>query len=382
MPRFDDLFFAAFIPSALRRGNLLTHIGLAGLIVWAAAGCEKPAPIRQYVIPGKVPAQLISTDRMIAAIIPRSSNAWFVKVVGPSQAIHTAEPEVRKFVTDLQFVGDSPDLASSPASWTRGSEKAMRFATFLIDTPEAQLDVSISSLPISGPWTDAVAMNVNRWRGQMKLEPLETAWAGATPIDAAGATGETALWIDLEGEMGGGPTMMPPSATASVAAAGSGPARPSAPPVTAQSVTPNEPSAPSPLTYDKPASWRDGKMSAMRLAAFEIGPTDAPAELTVIPAGGDLRGNVARWLQQIRTDVPDEAVDKALTDAESLQVSGRPAQRFILVGGGGEDSQSIDATIVTLDDAMSMFIKATGPEKSIAQERDAIGEFLQTLKFK
>ncbi len=56
------------------------------------------------------------------------------------------------------------------------------------------------------------------------------------------------------------------------------------------------------------------------MAAFSVGPEDSAAELTVIPAGGDLRGNVARWIGQVRGDqAPDEMVDKALADAQAVR---------------------------------------------------------------
>jgi hypothetical protein len=39
----------------------------------------------------------------------------------------------------------------------------------------------------------------------------------------------------------------------------------------------------------------------------------------------------------------------------------------------------IDATIVPMENGMSMFIKATGPAKTVVAQREAIGTFLQSL---
>src|SRR5690606_16542280 len=98
------------------------------------------------------------------------------------------------------------------------------------------------------------------------------------------------------------------------------------PPPTQNSASPDSPAAR--LKYDRPEGWRDGKMSSMRMASFNVGPEDAEAEITVIPAGGDIRGNVARWLGQIRPEgVADEVVDQALENAEKIKVDGRDAQR-------------------------------------------------------
>jgi hypothetical protein len=119
----------------------------------------------------------------------------------------------------------------------------------------------------------------------------------------------------------------------------------------------------------------------MRLAAFDVGPEDSPAELTVIPAGGDLRGNVARWLGQVRQgNVPEEVVDQALSDAKTVDVDGRPAQRFLLTGDDAATGTAIDATIVPMDGGMSVFVKMTGPAKTVTEQSDAIASFLQSLK--
>jgi hypothetical protein len=128
-------------------------------------------------------------------------------------------------------------------------------------------------------------------------------------------------------------------------------------------------------------------MSTMRMAAFDVGPEDATAEITVIPAGGDLRGNVARWIGQVRGDVPpDDVVDAAMDAGTEVDVDGRPGKRFFLTGDDAKsdekDATAIDATIVSMDGGMSLFIKMTGPPKTVAQQSDAIVEFLASLKLK
>ncbi|NNE00852.1 MAG: hypothetical protein HKN47_26350 [Pirellulaceae bacterium] len=136
------------------------------------------------------------------------------------------------------------------------------------------------------------------------------------------------------------------------------------------------------LKFERPDGWRDGKMSSMRLAAFNVGPEAESAEVTVMAAGGDLRANVARWIGQVIGEQPaTDVVDTALENAEKLDVSGRPAQRFLLTGTDADSGNAIDATIVPLDSGASMFIKMTGPVATVNEQRDALGSFLQSLKF-
>ena len=135
------------------------------------------------------------------------------------------------------------------------------------------------------------------------------------------------------------------------------------------------------LKYDLPEGWRAGRMTSMRMAAFSVGPGDLEAELTVISAGGDLRGNVARWLGQVREgEVPAEVVDQALADAQKIDVDGRSSQRFLLSGDDVSSGTIIDATIVPLEGGFSLFIKMTGPAETVSQQSDNIATFLESLE--
>ncbi len=343
-------------------------------------GCEKPEPIREYSISKALPTALKASDRMLAAIIPEGDQVWFYKLTGPKDAIEFAEGDIRKFIAAAKFADGQPQFGELPNDWVQETEKRpMRFATLLINTPSKQLELAISSLPKSGDWDEQVALNVNRWRGQMKLADSPDRWAGATELQLDQPTDPPSVWVDLEGEMSAGPTMSP-------FAGGNMPA--AAPPVgsTAAAGATGAASAQKPeggLKYDVPDGWRAGKMSMMRLAAFNIGPEDQAAELTIIQAGGDLRGNVDRWLGQVRGDTPPaEVVDAAMEAAEQLTVSGRDARRYYLSDGKGDESagQMIDATIIPMSNEVSMFIKATGPAKTLLEQREAIASFLQSLQ--
>jgi hypothetical protein len=304
---------------------------------------------------------------------------------------------VRDFAREVSFPpGGLPDLSSLPPTWRKAEDKPMRFATVMIPAPGRELELSISQLPKSDDWDDLVAMNINRWRGQMKLDDSEDRWAGAEPLEREDVAEETAVWIDLRGTMGPGPPPMSQLAGGPFSSGASGgqlpPGHPEIPSggaaaaggssTAADTQTAEDDENPAGLKYEAPPQWRKGKMSMMRLAAFEIGPEDRSAELTIIAAGGDLRGNVDRWIGQVRGESPaSEVVDTALADAEKLTVSGRDAQRFYLTDGkeSSADAQAIDATIVPMEGGMSLFIKATGPAETLQEQRSAIGQFLESL---
>jgi hypothetical protein len=380
----------------------LPLLGLLALTI--LSGCEEPRQIVTYTIPTEVPAQLRpGQERMLAAMLPRGDEVWFFKVSGPESALANLEPVLREFVTGVSFDANGPVLDPLPAGWRRAGEKPLRFASINIDTPTKQLDLSISKLARQPDWDEQVKSNVNRWRGQVGLPAADEKWAAATElaIPTADAPG---VWVDLVGTSSP-PSMSPPFAAARPLAPGQempadhppiprsaidgGATTPTPATATAPSAAAGQaprtadqaPAADSRIEFATPAGWRPGKMSSMRMAAFDAGPESASAELTVIPAGGDLRGNVKRWLGQIRGgEVTDAEVDQALAEATEVTVSGLPGQRYVLIG----DEQSIDATIVPLpgsgENSISLFIKMTGPSQTVADQNEAVATFLDSVK--
>lgn len=350
---------------------VLHAIGI--LILAPLVGCESPEPITEYTIPTEMPEQLQpGKERMLAAMLPQADQVWFFKVTGPEDATSEIEDDFRKFVSEIQFVDGSPDLSRRPDNWRRGADRRMRFASFDVTTSSKQLDVSVSSLPRQSDWDNYVAQNINRWRNQLGAEPSTEKWAGAEPIDIPSSDGP-AVWFDLVGQPGAATSSMPPmmSQTPSGSDLPVAPARGDPPP-----------EKESPLKFDRPESWRVAGGSSMRLASFNAGPESAPADISVMPAGGDLRGNVQRWLGQVRQgNVPDDVVDQALEAVEERKVAGRDAKRYILTAADPTSGEIIDATIVPMEGNFSMFIKMKGPAETVTEQSDAMSEFLDSLQF-
>ena len=368
------------------------------------AGCDSPEPIREYEIPRNRPAAMKpSDDRMLAAMVPHGEQTWFFKVMGPVDAVDVVAGPFREFVESIEFEGGEPILDELPKGWRTGADKPMRFASIDIATENKQLDLSVSRLARQEDWDEEVSLNVNRWRGQVGLEPSREKWAGAESMEVPAADGE-AVWVDLVGRSsagsspmsapfasGGSPMMGSPIAGGAPAATGgvtpgrSSSTSPNAPPGrnadAASSPVPAASSASSGLSFDRPDGWRAGRKGGMRMEAFEVGPEESPAEVTVIAAGGDLRGNVARWLGQIRSgSVAEEVVDDTMEAAESVKVDGRPGRRFVLTAEPAESGRAIDATIVPLAGGRSLFIKMTGPYEIVSQEGERMRSFLESLK--
>ncbi len=359
-----------------------------------AVGCDSPAPVTVYTVPTEVPEQLrAGKERMLAAMVPKGDQVWFFKVTGPEAAISLIEPTYRNFVESINIEDGNPDLEELPEGWRLGGKKPMRIASIDVETPNKQLDISISTLGRQTDWDNFVAINVNRWRGQLGLPASDAKWAGGQPLTAATSDGES-VWVDLLGEPSGSRSMSSPPFAGAMSAGpmSAGPFAGQTPPM-ANALPGSSSAASSPpsgnqdfqsdprLKFDRPEGWRDGRMSSMRMAAFNVGPEDSPAELTVILAGGDIRGNVDRWLGQVNGGgVSPAIVDKAMAEAKNVKVDGRPSQRFLLTGSDPQAGEAIDVTIVPMDDGISLFVKMSGPVATVTAQSEAIASFLESLK--
>lgn len=328
------------------------------LAIGLSIGCKREPDIVQYTIDPSMPAALSSETRMLGVIVPQESEVWFYKLTGDAPLIDKVSEEYRAWAQQVSFANGKPQF-DLPDGWVQKPGSSMRFATLEIPVGEPPLEVSISSLPKNDSWDKVVMANVNRWREQLGLQPSSEQWAGAELLSET-QSDEPAIWVDITGQAttGSMPPMVPPTASATATAA----------------------APPAPIAFNKPEAWQEGKTSSMRWAAFTVGPEDKSAELTVIPAGGDLRGNIERWLGQIRPDgVTDEDVDAVISAASDVTVDGIQSQRFVMTGTG-EAPQAIDATIVPLGEGFSLFIKMTGNADTVAAESERIQQFLDSLK--
>jgi hypothetical protein len=368
-------------------------------------GCQPASEVTTYDIPTNPPPEFAAEKtRMLAAMVPQGNQVWFFKVTGPLTAVDVVAPQFNRFIEKIQFKDGQPELNDLPTNWKLTSTKrAMRFASIDIETPQKQLDLSVSSLSRQDDYDAMVAMNVNRWRGQLGLQSSEEKWAASTAIQVPSADGPS-VSVDLVGDQSESNSMTPPFAAAGGGGIGGGGiggggigqggldgggigSPPTSQPMVASAEegelvnSAKKSNTDDRLQYKTPDGWRAAPAGGMRLASFDVGPEDAKAVLTVIPAGGDLRGNVQRWIGQVRGEEPSaEIVDAALKEGTELTVSEKKSQRFFLPGKDDQQGEAIDATIVPLGDGFSLFIKMTGPVETVRLQSESIAQFLQSLR--
>lgn len=199
----------------------VTEAGLAGLRTLVAAGDRQVVMYeldgKKLVLDGKHAA------RTLAAILPAGEMTVFFKITGENALVAEQKPQFLAWLKSVDTGGGreasagSPADASSaaaspsapaaagreslpswqlPADWVSAGSKPMRLASFDIPDASGNGDVSISKLNGDG---GGLLANVNRWRGQVGLAPLDAAALAGNSKTVTTAGGDRATWVELVG---------------------------------------------------------------------------------------------------------------------------------------------------------------------------------------
>jgi hypothetical protein len=167
--------------------------------------------------------------RIIAAMITTNSSTLFFKMRGNADLAETQKSDFIKWVAGVcvaqtesrsqpmaamppQDTGPPPIKWQTPESWTAVSPSSMRYASFTASADNGEkIDISVVTFPGDG---GSDPDNINRWRGQIGLPPLDrnavssqiaplkTADTTFSTTDFAGAKARTiAAWTRRDGRV-------------------------------------------------------------------------------------------------------------------------------------------------------------------------------------
>jgi hypothetical protein len=141
------------------------------------------------------------------------------------------------------------------------------------------------------------------------------------------------------------------------------------------------------ITLDAPANWEQRSPASSIIAAEFVLPRaegdDADGRLTISTAGGSVEANIDRWKGQFDPE-PQEASD------EEVDVSGLKI-KIVDYSGSFNDQRGPFApavkrmgyrmigAVIPVEGKL-YFIKATGPQKTIAKHADSIHEFIRSTR--
>lgn len=154
------------------RSNVVCALFLAVFV----SGCNSGDAIRSYTVP-KSTEQTKSTEplsgdaRLLGVMIPtgEAEYKWFIKFVGPIEAVNAAEQDFEQFLAEMRITGTGPARKlewNAPAAWKivppeslSAMTRSLRLGTYSVGSRERTIELSIST-PISGSTLE----NVDRWR--------------------------------------------------------------------------------------------------------------------------------------------------------------------------------------------------------------------------
>jgi hypothetical protein len=302
----------------------------------------------------------------------------------------------------------------APAGWEQTAPGEMRLASFRVKgAQDKAADVSIIPLPGFG---GGDLENVNRWRGQVGLPPVNAeelaklaekvpvAGSEAQLYDQAGQNSAAekksrilAAILRRDGvawffKMTGDEELVAQERPSFVEflksvefkpRADAAALPPSHPPIggTTPDVAAAAPAGDKPQ-WTVPDGWKEEPPTQMLLAKFVASDKEAKAEITVSVFPGDVSGlaaNVNRWRRQMNLPpVPDTDVPKGVTEIDA------PAGKATLVELEGADAKSGKKTrlvgVIIPQAGQTWFYKMAGDEAVVAREKDALLKFVQSAK--
>ena len=323
--------------------SIITHSLRAAsvLLIFGFSGCSEDLAIRQYTVDkseanrsSSSAAAAVIEQQMLAAIVPNRDSTWFIKLTGAPADVSATESQFRDIINSMKFSETGDPIWELSKGWTEQRIGGMTFAKL----QEQQRGLSATITQLASPsqadgsaWQEWVKVNVNRWRGQLKLAEQEwdTMKAELEELKPLNQGDARAYYVSLQGkgsgQMGGPFSGGPFSGGPFSGGPFSGGQRPG-PPLAGQTGGARQESAAPELKFTVPGGWEQSPASGMRMATFKVAEGDLQAEVTVISAGGDDRSNVARWQRQLTPDASEDVIDGVMKAADRFEVNGVPAE--------------------------------------------------------
>ncbi len=289
-----------------------------------------------------------------------------------------------------------------PSGWIEEAPTDLRLVNLRVPAAEGGVDGECY-LTILGSGAGGLAPNVNRWREQLGLAPVdETSLAN---LSTRPLFGGDAVLVELQGEPASaeapkilGLILPLPSATAFVKMTGPTalldaqrpnfdawvaslrPEMGSAPPATP--APPSEPRAGSaPFTWTAPAGWVEEAPRTMRLVSFRVGSAGECYITLLGGTGGGERANLDRWRQQVGEPPLSEAEYEALPRVNLL---GASCPLLVAAGdhqadaGEARAAQGLMGTVRLLREG-ALFVKFVGPSEEVAAAREDFVAFCESI---
>lgn len=144
-------------------------------------------------------------------------------------------------------------------------------------------------------------------------------------------------------------------------------------------------------TFEQPKAWKSVQPKMRMIAAEFQAPQDAAADdaarVTIMQASGSIDDNINRWVGQFENAKREDA------KVEEIEIEGASVHVVELTGDFKNSmgpfnpqpaqilkNHAMLAAIVDTQKGGKIFIKMTGPQKTVADQRDAFHEMVKSAK--
>lgn len=148
--------------------------------------------------------------RTTGAVVEREGTLWFVKMIGEESIVASQQENFRAFLKSLKFEAPQAPVAQSsggdgsgesknwpaPSTWKQKPAGQMVLASYQVGEGAKAADVSVTSFPGD---VGGLFANVNRWRGQMGLPPVQERELGNFTKDVSLPDGTKATAVEISG---------------------------------------------------------------------------------------------------------------------------------------------------------------------------------------
>ena len=326
--------------------------------VLALSGCGEQEQIRSYDVPKEPPSlgAVKEKQRLLAVMVPREEQVWFFKLMGPEQAVADAVPAFDRFVGSVRFTDKQrePIQWTVPEGWKEMPSGGVLYARLRKEGDGSAPEITITKLPAGAAGAKDPRANIDRWRGQVGLGPIDEAelrkLVGNIKVDGVEGTR-----VDFTGgskKRGGGPPFA---------------------------------AARRPFLYTKPEGWQekppDKPQGVPRLAVFAVRDGEHAAEVSVVPLagqGGGALANVNRWRRQLALEPIDDV--QLQKDLHTLDAGGEKAYYVDLVGSNSTRPQRLLGAWI-VHGGQTWFIKMMGFPELVGKQQAAFEAFVQSMRF-
>ncbi len=147
------------------------------------------------------------------------------------------------------------------------------------------------------------------------------------------------------------------------------------------------------ITVEKPASWKTvpPKSNIVQYEFRAPAEGDQTARVTVMGATGGIEANIVRWIGQFEgLTRADAKIDKKTIQKTTVHIVELEGTYKDSMGGGpfapGQvkkmENHAMIGLIFELEGGETVFVKMTGPKKTVAAEREAVMKMVEGLKTK